>query len=67
MIYIIKKGSRCYEVNPLVNEELKEVDWNVNDGILEDLSVIELYDKACADVYVNEENERSTIKKCVNR
>lgn len=43
----------------LINHEHQEVDWMVADGIQKDLSLIELYDTVCADVYVNEENEIS--------
>lgn len=40
-----------------IDGEDEESSWATTDGIHQDLASIELYDKDCADVYVNEENE----------
>jgi len=35
----------------------KELNWTIKDGVNPELASIELYDSACADIYINEENE----------
>jgi len=40
-----------------LNGEDKDHSWLITDGILSDLSTIEIYDSHCGEVYVNEENE----------
>jgi energy-coupling factor transporter ATP-binding protein EcfA2 len=40
-----------------VNGERKEPAWLINDGIMPDLSMVEVYDSDCGEVYINEENE----------
>ncbi|MDP3111382.1 MAG: AAA family ATPase [Thermodesulfovibrionales bacterium] len=40
-----------------IREDRKETAWLTTDGILPDLSTVEIYDSDCGEVYVNEENE----------
>lgn len=56
-VYAEAPASQRYKIIYMVNQERKESAWLIDDGIISDLSAVEVYDSDCGEVYINEENE----------
>ena len=56
-VYTEAPTSQGCKIVYTVNGKRKEHTWLINDGIMPDLSTVEVYDSDCGEVYINEENE----------
>ena len=55
-VYTEAPTSQGCKIVYTVNGKRKEHTWLINDGIMPDLSTVEVYDSDCGEVYINEEN-----------
>lgn len=58
-VFSIGKGEPSCKFRCEIDGATKELDWNLSQGALHELRGVQVYDSACASIYINEENEAS--------
>jgi hypothetical protein len=58
-VFSIGKEEQSCKFKCEIDGVAKELDWNLSQGALAELRGLQVYDSACASIYINEENEAS--------